>query len=75
MLSFRTRYSGASGGIIPSPREPYPYLIEDLGVVPEAGHRRELHRGHTESIVVYTHVHCCVQVGTQWYTHVYTFLS
>jgi len=75
MLSFHIRYSGASGGIIPSPREPYPYLIEDLGIAPEAEHRRELHRGHTESVVVYTRVHCCVQVGTQWYTHVYTFPS
>lgn len=39
MLSFRIRYSGAFGGIIPSPREPYPYLIEDLGIAPEPGHR------------------------------------
>ena len=75
MLPFRIRYSGASRGIIPSLREPYPYLIEDLGIAPEAGHRREPHRGHTESVVVYTRVHCCVQVGTQWYTHVYTFPS
>jgi len=75
MLSFHIRYSGASGGIIPSPREPYPYLIEDLGIAPEAEHRKGPHRGHTESVVVYTRVHCCVQVGTQWYTHVYTFPS
>ena len=72
MFSFRIRYSGASGGIIPSLREPYPYLIEDLGIAPEAGHRRELHRGHTESVVVYTRVHYSVHVGTLWYTRVYT---
>ena len=75
MLSFRTRYSGASGGIIPSPREPYPYLIEDLGIVPEAGHRREPHREHTESVVVYTRVHCCIHAGILLCTHVYTFPS
>jgi len=37
MLTFRIRYSGASGGIIPSPREPYPYLIEDLAIAPRKG--------------------------------------
>ena len=63
------------GGIIPSPREPYPYLIEDLGIVPEAGHRREPHREHTESVVVYTRVHCCIHAGILLYTHVYTFPS
>ena len=36
---------------------------------------REPCRGHTESDVVYTLVHCCVHVGTQRYTHVYTFPS
>ena len=73
-VSFRILRSLGLWGIIT-------YLGTLSRISGEPGHQplqtdiREPNRGYTQSEVVYTCVHCCVQVGILMCTHVYTFPS